>query len=239
MGLHKNLKLLKPAPTRWLSHGETSNRLVSRFESLVDALINGKAAPDIKGIRGELIEPNTVLMLLLLSDVLAHANRFSRYLQTRDLIYSTVTREFSQLIESLTKLSNADVALFTEFALPFLQLSKKDDVISSVTKTQLDWRRRRSINIDKSNVKTPFMSDLIAELHDALKINDPNNTKHCKFWARIFYSHAIMYKAKESTKSKKHSLMRIILWGPDKIEDTVWESLAGKCKDVKERRIDL
>ena len=138
MGLHKNLKLLKPAPTRWLSHGETSNRLVSRFESLVDALINGKAAPDIKGIRGELIEPNTVLMLLLLSDVLAHANRFSRYLQTRDLIYSTVTREFSQLIESLTKLSNDDVALFTEFALPFLQLSKKDDVISSVTKTQLD-----------------------------------------------------------------------------------------------------
>ena len=238
MGLHKNLKLLKPAPTRWLSHEETSNRLVSRFESLVDALINGKAAPDIKGIRGELIEPNTILMLLLLSDVLAHVNRFSRYLQTRNLIYSSVTREFSQLIESLTKLSNADVALFTEFALPFLQLSKKDDVLSSVTKTQLDWRRR-SINIDKSNVKTPFMSDLIAELHDALKINDPNNTKHCKFWARIFYSHAIMYKAKESTKSKKHSLMRIILWGPDKIEDTVWESLTGKCKDIKERRIDL
>ena len=25
----------------------------------------------------------------------------------------------------------------------------------------------------KSNVKTPFMSDLIAELNDALKINDP------------------------------------------------------------------
>ena len=132
------MKLLKAAPTRWLSHGETSNRLVGRFESLVDALINGKAAPDIKGIRGELIEPNTILMLLLSSDVLAHVNRFSRYLQTRDLIYSTVTREFSQLIESLTKLSNADVALFTEFALPFLQLSKKDDVISSVTKTQLD-----------------------------------------------------------------------------------------------------
>ena len=120
MGLHKNLKLLKAAPTRWLSHGETSNRLVGRFESLVDALINGKAAPDIKGIRGELIEPNTILMLLLLSDVLAHVNRFSRYLQKRNLIYSSVTREFSQLIESLTKLSNSDVALFTEFALPFL-----------------------------------------------------------------------------------------------------------------------
>ena len=89
----KNLKLLKAAPTRLLSHGEPSKRFASRFESLFDALdtlINGKAALDIKGIRDELLEPNTVLMLLLLSDVLAHLNRFSQYLQTRNLIYSTV-----------------------------------------------------------------------------------------------------------------------------------------------------
>ena len=73
----KNLKLLKAAPTRWLSHGEASMRLVRRFESLIDALdtlISGKAAPDMKGMRDELLEPNTILMLLLLSDVLAHVN---------------------------------------------------------------------------------------------------------------------------------------------------------------------
>ena len=160
-------------------HGEASKRLVSRFESLVDALdtlISGKAAPDIKGIRDELFEPNTILMLLLLSDVLAHVNRFLRYLQTRNLIYSTVSRKFSQLIESLTKLLNADGALFTEFALPFLLLSKKRIMLS---------RRLRCHNLIeeedlytlitkfKSNVKTPFMNDLIAELNDALKINDP------------------------------------------------------------------
>ena len=77
----KTLKLLKAAPTRWLSHGEASKRLVSRSESLLDAfdtLISGKAAPDIKGIRDELLEPNIILMLLLLSDVLAHVNQFSR-----------------------------------------------------------------------------------------------------------------------------------------------------------------
>lgn len=98
----KNLKLLKAAPTRWLSHGDASKRLVSRFQSLVDALdtlISGKGAPDIKGVRDELLEPDTILMLLLLSDVLAHVNRFSRYLQTRNLIYSTVARKFTQLIE--------------------------------------------------------------------------------------------------------------------------------------------
>ena len=66
----KNLKLLKAAPTRWLSDGEASKRLVSRFESLVDALdtlISGKAAPDIKGIRDELLEPNTILVAFIIS----------------------------------------------------------------------------------------------------------------------------------------------------------------------------
>ena len=123
MGLHKNLKLLKAAPARWLSYGEVSKRLVSRFESLIDALdtlTNGNAVPDIKRIRDEFLGPNTILMLLLLSDFLAHVNRFSRHLQTRNLIYSTIAGKFSQLIESLIKLPNDDGALFTEFPLPFL-----------------------------------------------------------------------------------------------------------------------
>ena len=135
------MKLLKAAPNRWLSHGEASKRQVSRSESLVDALdtlINGKVAPDIKGIRNELLEPNTILMLLLLSDVLAHVNRFSRYLQTRNLIYSTVARKFSQLTESLTKLLNADGALLMNLHCHFYRCQKKDDVISSTMRTQLD-----------------------------------------------------------------------------------------------------
>ena len=63
------MKLLKAAPTRWLSHGEGSKRLVSRFESPADALetlINEKAAPDIKGIRDELLEPNTILVAFII-----------------------------------------------------------------------------------------------------------------------------------------------------------------------------
>ena len=118
-----------------LSHGEESKRLVSRLESLVDTLdtlINGKAAPNVKGMRDERLEQNTIIMLLLLSDVLANVNRFSRYLQTRNFIYGTVARKFFQLTESLTKSSNADGALFTEFALPFLSLSKKKDDVNTV-----------------------------------------------------------------------------------------------------------
>ena len=34
----KKLKLLKAAPTRWLSHGEATKRLISRFQPLIDSL---------------------------------------------------------------------------------------------------------------------------------------------------------------------------------------------------------
>ena len=76
----KKLKLLKVSTTRWLSHGDSNKRLVSRFTSLkstLDALTQEKAEPEVKGICDSLLEPNTILMLLLLSDVLKHINRFS------------------------------------------------------------------------------------------------------------------------------------------------------------------
>ena len=46
----KSVKLLKCATTRWLSHGEASVRLISRFEPLVnalDAIINRSKDPEV------------------------------------------------------------------------------------------------------------------------------------------------------------------------------------------------
>ena len=159
MGLHKNLKLLKAAPARWLSHGEVSKRLVSRFESLADALdtlINGKAAPDIKRIRDKLLGLNIILMLLLLSDFLAHVNQFSRHLQTRN-----------QMLMALDLLnlhchfySCKKKRMMLSRRLRRHNLIEAEDLLTLITEF-------------KSNVKTPFMSDLIVELNDALKINDP------------------------------------------------------------------
>lgn len=72
------LKLLKAAPTCRLSHGEASKRLVSRFEPLVNALdsiLNSKDNAEVQGIKENLLEPNTILFLLLLSVVLTHVNQ--------------------------------------------------------------------------------------------------------------------------------------------------------------------
>ena len=176
----KKMKLLKAAPTRWLSHGEASKRLVSRFESLTNALdtiIHEKKFPEVKGIRDQLLEPNTILFLLLLTDILSHVNRFSRYLQTRNLIFGTVTRKFTQLKDALHHLSIVDGPSSQEHALPFLEISRErmglarrlrgDNLVSAeeILQDRIDEFNR--------NIKTPYMADLISELDQAMGLNDP------------------------------------------------------------------
>ena len=82
----KKRKLLKVAATRWLSHGEVSKRLVSRYSCLIDALdtiLEKGADQEVKGLSDELLNPDTALFLLLLTDVLSFINRFSLFLQRK------------------------------------------------------------------------------------------------------------------------------------------------------------
>ena len=125
-GLSK-LKLLKAAPTRWLSHGEATKRLISRFHPLVDALdslINKDHKPETIGIRDELLKPDNVLMLLLLADVLVPINQFSMFLQKKNLIYVEIGCKFNQLLQSIEKVVNDDGSLFKEHAMEFLKTSR-------------------------------------------------------------------------------------------------------------------
>ena len=84
-GLHK-MKLLKCATTRWLSHGEASARLISRFVPLIaslEAIIDKKFDAELRGLRDQLLDPDNILFLLLLADILTEINRFSKFLQQR------------------------------------------------------------------------------------------------------------------------------------------------------------
>ena len=74
-------------------HGETSIRVTNRFKLLVaalDALFKDKKDPEAKGIRDILLNPQIILMLLLLAEVLVPINNFRKFLQTRNLNYSLV-----------------------------------------------------------------------------------------------------------------------------------------------------
>ena len=80
----KRRKLLKEAATRWFSHGEAFKRLIARFSCLIDALdviLEKGADQEVKGVLDELLQPDTILLLLLLADVLAHLNRFLLFYQ--------------------------------------------------------------------------------------------------------------------------------------------------------------
>ena len=185
MGQNK-LKLLKAAPTRWLSHGEASKRLVSRFEPLVNALdsiLNSKNNAEVQGIKENLLEPNTILFLLLLSDVLTHVNRFSKYLQTRNLVFTTVARKFVQLKESLHRLSVADGPSFQEHAIPYLKISQDRLALARRLRNADLIGTDEDLNVRiakfKKKVKVPFMADLIKELDIALDMNDPVVSIRC------------------------------------------------------------
>ena len=72
------------------------------------------------GIRTQLLEPNNVLFFLLLADVLQPVNRFSTFLQTRNLVFNSVDAKLNQLIESLRDISENDRPHFKENAESFL-----------------------------------------------------------------------------------------------------------------------
>ena len=175
----KSVKLLKCATTRWLSHGEASVRLISRFEPLVnalDAIINRSRDPEVRGIRDQLLDPDNVLFLLLLADVLAHVNRFSRFLQTRNLIYSNVNRKLQQLKDSLLVIEQDDGPLFLAHAEEFLAISRDRLGLArrlranDLLEDNVDLKHR--IQSFKSKFKIQFMTELQREINLALKIND-------------------------------------------------------------------
>ena len=103
----KPLKILKACTTRWLTHGETSACVISRFKQVMaalDALTNEKRVEDAKGIRDQLLSPSSILMLLLLAEMLVPINNFCRFLQTRNLNYSLIMSKFHRVVTKLEKI---------------------------------------------------------------------------------------------------------------------------------------
>ena len=130
----------------------------------------------MKGIRDELLEPNTIFMLVLLADILVHVNRFSWYLQTCNLIFATLARKFSKLVESMQHLAENNGPSFSEHAVQFLTVAKERMALAHRLRGREDVIEEDEadlINCFRQQVKAPFMTTLIEELQNALQINDP------------------------------------------------------------------
>ena len=75
----------------------------------------------MKVIGDDLLEPNTILMLLLVADLFVHINCFSTFLQKKNWLYSNVAIKFEGLKEAFRKLLDEDGPLFTQLAREFLK----------------------------------------------------------------------------------------------------------------------
>ena len=85
------------------------------MESLINALdtiIKYKKEPE--GRRDKLLEPNNMLFLLLLTDVLMYINRFSKYFQNKNLIFAATGCKFVQLREAVLAMKDTEGPSFKE-----------------------------------------------------------------------------------------------------------------------------
>ena len=177
----KRVKLLKAAATRWLSHGEAPKRLVSRFSCLIDALdaiLDKGADQEVKGVRDELLKPATILFLLLISDVLTHINRFSLFLQRKNLIFADIANKFTSLKSSVNELKDTDGPLFSQHSRTLLQISKErmelarrlrgNNLIEIINEEEINSRIEKFYRV----LKVPFLEAVLRELDLAFHLDD-------------------------------------------------------------------
>ena len=67
----------------------------------LDATYNEKRCPDVKGVRDALLQPQNICILLLVAELQASINYFSKFLQTRSLNYSSIKNKLGSVTERL------------------------------------------------------------------------------------------------------------------------------------------
>ena len=130
----KPLKVLKACTTRWLTHGESCIRIISRFHPLIGTLVVvffEIRDTEAKGVRDQLFEPNLLLIFTTSGRSFKLINILSNYLQRSTLVYASITAKVNHLIEKLhiikDSLSDPQVAdsklKFFNKAVSFLHIS--------------------------------------------------------------------------------------------------------------------
>ena len=104
----KKINFLKVSTTSWLSHDEACKHLVLQFLALVNTLDTPTqeskdfdSQANSTDICNSVLEPNTILKLLLLTNILKHISRFSWFLQTKNFIYAETPSKFKLLSEAI------------------------------------------------------------------------------------------------------------------------------------------
>ena len=179
-------KILKACTTRWLTHGESCARVISCYEPLIDTLDTvfvEKGDAEAKGIRDQLLESNIICMLLLLAEVLAPINNFSKFLQTGTLLYCSVSAKLERLLERLRNINDSLInhaavgsnLLYFPKVTSFLEIScQRNDLGCNLRCRNLASENEPQELLTKFLTETgyPFIEDLVEDISEALSEKD-------------------------------------------------------------------
>lgn len=171
------LKTLKVSVTRWLSHGLACERVINRYQQLVetlDSLFVDKREPELKGLREQLLNEKVLLCILFLSDFLKIINKLSLWLQSSSILFCSVKDKVSNICKEIDDLT-ADLVNKGE------NFKKAKELLTFATECTTKSMKRRSnkkLSIDDTiqnfteNFVKNFMIDFKKEIQIAFMINN-------------------------------------------------------------------
>ena len=106
-----------------------------------------------------------------------HVNRFSKYLQNKNLIFATIDRKFIQMREAILAMKDIGGPSFKDNVMQFLRMSHERMELAC----QLRYNRllgeeetiEERLAYFNMEIKKPFLTELIQELDQALQLDDP------------------------------------------------------------------
>ena len=91
----------------------------------LDAVFEKGGDQEVKSVQDELLQPDTILFLLLLSDALAHLTVFCYFCKEKILISVEIASKFTKLKRSIDELKNKDGQLFCQHSDHFYRYLRK------------------------------------------------------------------------------------------------------------------
>ena len=177
-GKTNTLKMLKACVIRWLTHGKTTKRVSEMFVEIVDSFDNIFAKthdPEIAGIRETLLKPEMILFNLFMADILHICNNFCKYLQGRNVRFSSLPSKVKNLKEKIISYLESpeqafEKSVYIEHSDNYLDISNHQRQYSTRTrnKAESDEKTNKELKTDFwINTATPFVTDLLAEIDEA------------------------------------------------------------------------
>ena len=177
-GKTNTLKMLKACLTRWLTHGKTTKKVSEIFVEIVDSLYNIFAKtrdPEITGIRETLLKPEMILFNLFMADILHICNNFCKYLQGRNVRFSSLPSKVKNFKEKIISYLESpekafEKSVYVEQSSNYLDISNDRRQYSTGTRNKAESDEKTNEEQKRDfwiNTAAPFVTDLLAEIDEA------------------------------------------------------------------------